>query len=627
MASVGTDQQTTVVPFNEIPIWGDDGSRVFQMSAQLVQAAQSYLNQLGSINIIAPTINPNFPTITTPPKPVTAPLPSLEVVTWQVPVQPNPFSGTPPTLAQLPGPFTGQPPALNFGSPPAPFTGVVPPSPAVNLNFTYPVVAVTLPSVPTLLALDTVTFPNTDIPAFTAIVPALTAVAPNTFRYVEGALFTSSLLDRLEGDLEHALEEGTWTGLPTAVEQALWDRGREREFRAQADALAELQRMETLGFAFPPGVFIDARIKIQTETAYTTAGLSREVMIKQAELILENIVKARENATQLESKLIDYANMVAQRTFESAKYATEAAIAIYNAQVQAYAASLKGFETQALVYDTQIKGILARVEVIKAEIAFEQTKAQINTSIVEQYKAQVQAAEAVLEIYKTQVLIIQTEAQVEQIKVSIFSEQIKAFVGQINAYTAQVEAYKAQTETQGVIENVYKTQVDAYAATVGAGVAEVNATVAVYRSEIDAYTALLDGYKSSLQAMVSQAQAASLFNTAAADVFRSETNALSSYNGTLTAQWEAIQNEQEKIAEVGISAAKANGDLYIAARGLALDASKVGAQVASQLGAAALGAIHWANNSSWSASVSGSGSISTSTSTSNVTEDLNIKNA
>ena len=102
--------------------------------------------------------------------------------------------------------------------------------------------------------------------------------------------------------------------------------------------------------------------------------------------------------------------------------------------------------------------------------------------------------------------------------------------------------------------------------------------------------------------MVGQAQAASLYNTAEADVYRSATAAITSYNGTLTAQWQAVMNEQVQIAQIGIAAAKSNGDLYIAERGLSLDASKVGAQVVAQLGAASLGAIHWANNSSWAAS-------------------------
>jgi hypothetical protein len=606
------------------PIWGDDGSRVFSLAQQLVMSAEQYVAALGNTSIIAPSINPNFPTVDDPPRVRTSPLPTLQQVTWNVPVQPSAFNGSLDLSGLLPPAFTGTPPTLNFGTPPAAFSTSAPTSPAVDLNFTYPTVAVTLPNVPQLLSLDTVVFPNVTIPDFNVQVPTLTAVAPNTFRYVEGAMYTSVLLTQLQTDLTNALSEGTWTGLPPAAEQGIWDRGREREYRQMADAFMELDRMEAMGFAFPPGVFIDARLKIQTEMQYTTASLSREVMIKQAELELQNIVEARKNATELERTFLEINDHVAQRAFESAKYATEAAIAIYNAQVQAYAASLEGFKTEAIVYDTRIKGILAQVEVVKAEIAFEQTKAQINTALVEQYKGEVQAAEAILEVYKTQVQIVQTRAQVEQIKVSIFSEQIKAFVGEINAYTAQVEAYKAQAETQGVIEGVFKTQVDAFAAEVNAGTAEINAKVAAYRAQIDAYTAQLEGFKAAIQSMIGQAQAASLFNTAQADVFRSEVAALTAFNGTLTAQWQSVLNEQEKIAEVGVAAAKANGDLFIAARGLSLDATKVGAQVTAQLGAAALGAIHWANNSSWSTSMSTSSSTSSSIQQSQIDENLNI---
>src|ERR1035437_3375513 len=512
------------------PRFGDPGN-VTTLSYQLIMQAEQYMAQLSAINIVAPTINPNFPVLAVAPIPVTAPLPAMQQVTWQVPTMPAAFNDTLNIGSVLPGPFTGTPPQLNFGSPPTAFNGVVPPSPGIDLNFVYPPVDLKLPTPPPLLSLDTVIFPSFAIPDFTAAVPTLTAMAPNLIHYVEGAAYTSSLLTQLQTDLQNALSAGTWTGLPPAAEQGLWDRGREREFRAQADALAELERMETMGFAFPPGVYIDARIKIQTETHNTSAGLSREVMIKQAELQLTNIVAARKDAATLESELIKYANEVAQRTFETAKYTTEASISIYNARVQAYAASLKALEVEATVYDTRIKGIMAQVDVVKSHIAFESAKAQINTALVEQYKSQVQAAEAVLEIFKTQVEIIKTQASVEQIKVSVFGEQIKAFVGQINAYTAQVEGYKAGVEAQGVVENVYKTQVDAYAAQVNAGVAEANAIISGYRGEIEAYTAQIEGFKAAIQGMVGQAQAASQFNTAQAEVYRAETAALSSYNG------------------------------------------------------------------------------------------------
>ncbi len=581
-----------------------DPDEMFSLSQSLVALAEGYITALESQakNLAAPTINPTFPVVTSPPSPNTVMPPNLVDVTWTVPTEPAPFSGGVDITGVLPGPFTGVQPALNIGAPPATFNGVVPSSPPIDLNFIYPDVQVTLPTAPALLSLDTIAFDPVVIPDFSANVPQLTAVAPNTFHYTEGALYTSDLLTAVQANLQQALTDGTWTGLPANIETNLWNRAREREFRQMADSLADLERMEEMGFAFPPGVYLDARIKMQTEMQNTTAGLSRDIATKQAELMLTNIIKAREAAVTLESKFIDYANQVAQRSFEAAKYATEASIALYNAAVEAYKASLEGYRTEAVVYEAQIKGLQAKVDVLRAEIAFEQTKAEINTALVSQYSAQVQAALAVLQIYKTQVDIIQTQASVEKIKVDVFGAQIQAFVGQINAYTGQVEAYKATIQAQATVQMAFKTQVEAYTAQVNAGVAEVHALVEELQAQVATYTAQLDGYKAAITGMVGQAQAASLFNTAEADVYRSEIAAITSYNQVLTAQWQAVLNEQLQIAQIGVAAAKANGDLYIAAHGLALDASKVGAQVTAQLGAAALGAIHWASSTGYSLS-------------------------
>ncbi len=304
------------------PLWGDP-TQMFTLSQQLVAIAEEYIAALevSEANLVAPVINPIFPTIATAPIPAVAQEPPLIDVTWSVPGAPAPFTGS-VNVSGLPGPFTTLPPTLNFPVAPTPFTGTEPASPSVDLNFTYPAPSVTLPSAPSLLSLDTVNFTPYAIPAFTAQAPVLELATPDVIPFIEPALFTSQLLTDLEDSLDAAITLGDWTGLPPNIETNLFNRAREREYIQQADALAELDRMETMGYAFPPGIFIDARIKIQTDTAYTTAGLSREIMTKQAELILENTVKARENATALEGKLIDYANQVSQRAFEAVKYAT-----------------------------------------------------------------------------------------------------------------------------------------------------------------------------------------------------------------------------------------------------------------------------------------------------------------
>lgn len=600
-------------PVQQFPSSYGDPNDMISLSKDLTTRTEKYVDEIIGMTagLRAPVINPIFPTVGAAPAVVTAPPPNIIDVTWTTPTQPSAFTGSVNIDDLLPGPFGGQAPSLVFPPRPNPFDALVPAAPTTNLNFTYPTVAVTLPPVPQLYTLDTVAFNIGQIPTFTASVPALTITAPSVIPYVEGGMYTSQLLTDLQESLEETINAGANLILPQNIERGIFERARDKEYRQVADGLAELDRMEAMGWAMPPGVWLDARIKLQTEMGYNVNTFNRDAAIGQAKLALEQLTSARNTAVELEKAFVQYANEQAQRQFEAAKYATEASISIYNAQVEQYKAALEGYRVQALVYETQIKGILAQVDIIKAQIEYEQVKAQINTSLIEQYKAQVQAAELTVEIYKTQVEIIQVQAQVEKLKVDIFSAQIQAYVGQVNAYTAQVEGYKAEIEAQGAIEQVYKTQVDAYVATVQAGVAEANARVSVFEAEVKTYTAQLDGYRASLQAMTEQARSASLYNQAQADVYRSLTAALGTYNEVVTKQWEAVINEQMQVAQIGIQAAKVNADLYIAIENLIAESAKVGAQVMAQLGAASLGAIHWANNSTWEAISSSSSSLNT----------------
>ena len=587
-----------------IPQWGD-AAQMFSVSQSLLTQAEQLVTKLTDQQWYQPyVIGPSYPSIGAPPVPQLPGNPTLQEVIWTTPNAPAAFAAQPPDILGLfPGPFTGVQPSLNFGSLPQPAYGVAPASPSIDLNFTYPTPSVTLPTAPTLLALDVIDFNPFDytIANFEGTVPALTLVAPNILNFTEPLAYASTLLDDVVASLESALTSGTDTGLDADTQQAMWDAAREREYRETQSVLDALDRdMEELGYALPSGVWADQRYRTLTELQNKTAGLSRDIMVKQAELHLDNVMKSRALAIDLESKYLEIHNQAAQRAFESAKYQTEAAIGLYNANVQVYEARLKGFEMTVRAYEAQIEGIKARVQVLTAEVQFEQAKAQINTALVEQYNGQIKAAEAVLDIARIQVEIIQTQANVEKTKVEVFAAQIQAFVATVNGYTAEVEGYKANAEAQGAIEGVYKTQVEAYTAQVQGAAAQSTALVEGFKAQVVGYQAQLDTFKSQLQAMVEQARAASEFNQAATAEYSAQVRAVGVYNEVLVKEWQAILDEGLQIAQVQAKVSEANGQLAISTRQISVDAIKAGASVMAQLGAAALGAIHWGNSSSWS---------------------------
>lgn len=519
-------------------------------------------------------------------------------------------------------PFDKDPPLLMFGTAPDAFSGVMPDAPAINLDFVDPTLVVNLPSVPQLLTLDIQPFDGINLPTFDADDPVLVAVEPSVREYVPGDRYTSDLLTGLESTLLDRITSGG-TGLTQEVENAIWDRGREREFRSQSDALAQVEQMESLGYALPAGIYLDARLKVMTESDYVNRGLNRDIIVQSSNLMLDNIKSAITAAVQLETEQLTYNNAVEQRLFDATKYATEAGISIYNAKVTTFAAMVEVYKTKIQIYTAQIQAEVSKVEAYKAQIQAEEAKAQVNTALVNQYSVQVQAALANVEIYKAEITGIQTKAQIEQTKVSVFGEQVRGYTAQINAYTAGVEGFRASISAEATKQDAYKSQVDAFAANVNATVGIIDARVRAYEGLIAAKTAEYDGYKAAVAGESARVDAISKISGITADVYRSQVTGITGYNEVLTKQWQATLDQNQRTAEIGIQASKANADLYISTRSLALDAAKTAATVSAQIGSAALNAVNFSGSVSssegYNASESASSSIGTNTSNSTST--------
>lgn len=597
-----------------------DPTGISAYASQQTNSANAYIIQLGALSasLAPPVISSEFPDAGIAPALISATPPTMEPVLWTAPDAPAAFTSVLDIGDFMPAPFDEDPPELLFGTAPTAFTDNAPDAPGIDLVFDYPELELTLPAAPSLLALSITPFDGLNMPTIDFTLPELTVAAPSIREYTPGADYTSSLLTSLKASLEDRIVNGG-TGLAADVETAIWDRGREREARSAADAQAELERMETLGYSLPPGVYLDARLKIATELAYAGRGYGREVAIKQAELEQSNVLAALATSTQLESASMSYANQVEQRLFDSCKYATEAGVAIYNAQVQAYAAYLDAYKTKVNIYEALVRGELARVDAYKATIQAEQAKADINRSLVEQYKVQVEAALANVEVFKARIGVIQTRAEIEKTKVMVFGEQVRAYAARIGAYTAGVEGFRATIQAEGAKQDAFRSQVDAYKAQVEAGTKVIDSRIAAFRANLEANTSAWEAYKSAYQAQSARAQAIAAGNSSLAESYKAQVQGIASYNEVLTKQWSVAFDQARAVSEIGVGTAKANAELYVTTRSLALDAAKVGAQVSAQLGAAALNAINWSQSYSTSFGVSNGFSQSDSSSSSDST--------
>ena len=585
--------------------------QAINFAQQAANTAYSYMNQLGLVTagLAPPVITPVYPTAPTAPAALTTAQPSIQPVLVTPPQPPVPLSAELNIDTLLPDTFDENPPVLMFGDAPAPFAEPAPDAPGVDTSYVMPELDLNLPAVPNLLTLDIGRFDGVSLPTLDEAVPELTAVAPTVVDYVPGAYYTSSLLSGLQATLLDRITNGG-TGIPAAAENAIWDRQREREFIAGDDAIRDLERMESMGFAMPPGVYLDARLRVNTEMRARQISLGREIMIKQAELEMENIRQSLTVATQLEGTLVSYNNQVEQRLFEASKYATEAGIEIYNAKVRAYGAFLDAYKTKVAIYEARIRGELAKVEVYKAQLQAEEAKAQINNALVQQYKVQTDAALANVEVFKARVLAIQSKAELEKLKINIFGEQVRAYTAKISAYTAGVEGFRATVQAEGAKQEAFKAQVAAYAAKVDAVVKVIDARIEEYKGKVMAKTAEWEGYKAAYQGEASRAQAITSGNQSLIEGYKAEVASVTGYNEVLTKQWQVSIDQAQRTSEIAVAAAKANGELYMTSRALALDAAKVGSQVSAQIAAASLNAVNYSYSNTFGYSAAASNSSS-----------------
>lgn len=595
-----------------MPTPAEQVDSVFSQAVGYANAAKtalaSFTTSLDAALYTPPSYSFNWSTIAPPTLPTLPNAPVMPTILFNDPGgQPMALTEDIPTLTIAD--FTELAPSLTIPNAPTISYGAVPAVPAVGTVDVPVAPTVTMPALPTYLTLNPVTFSGLnlreDLLAKLETIPTLDIVSPTPYSYALGPKYASQLLSGLQAKLLERLNGGT--GLPAAVEQAIWDRARTRETQIAQANIDEVTRAgDALGYHLPAGAMAAQLRQAQQDYYDKLSSLSRDVAIKQAELEQENLKQTIAAGMQLESQLIDYSYKIEQLTFESAKQYADNAVQLHNAAIEQYRTLLSGYQTYVQNYKTIIDSQLAKVEVFKAQLAGEQAKADVNKTLVEQYKAGIEAGMAQVEIYRAQVGAAQTLVQLEQAKIGAAGEQIRAFVAQVNAETAKVEAYKASVQAEATKVEIYKTKADVYSSQVGAQAERSRALISRYTALVQAKAGEWDGYRAKVSAESERIRALGIQSSTLLDSYKAAVSSIQAQGEMMAKVWESNIKQYEAGQQTAIAAARLNHDSVIQTNNARLDAAKVGAQVYAQLTSSAYSMIHA------SAGVSASGGTSVS---------------
>lgn len=484
--------------------------------------------------------------------------------------------------------------------------------------------AITMPNQPSLNMPSMADLTQIQIPDFTfPVLPTFNDEAPEfeggipetTINWVEPT-YSSSTLEEVRTRVSAMLQGGT--GIPPAVEQALFDRAIERENQLTHRAVDEAhQTFASRGFDMPPGMLAKQVNAALEENRFKTSTLAREIMAKCAEWEIENLRVAVERGIAMESMLIDQFNNMAQRSFDLQKLRLDADVQVFNSRVSLFNARQTAYQVAADVYKTKLEGELASIEVFKALIEGEKAKGEINEQHVKVYTARVQAVGQAVEIYKAQMQAAQIQSDTNKNLIEGYRVDIQAYAERINARKVEFDAYEARIRGEAAKVGILDAEARAFAATVQAyesknnvKISSVRAKTEVINSKVAVFTAELQAERDRVQADLGNIQA--LTSAYAADVqrFSAEMNAASTERQAATQLQELRLRNNLAYYESQLKAYDATIQRLIQQATLQSDAIKSAGQMASQLAAGAMAATNVSASLSGSAGVSSSDSIS-----------------
>ena len=466
---------------------------------------------------------------------------------------------------------------------------------------------------PIMAALDDISIPDFTFPTL----PTFDAAAPE----FEGS-FVSTVLQWNENPhqvtiLSEAMDKlrlmwAGGTGLPPAVEQALWERAASREDIAiSRDVSAAATEFAGRGFTMPPGMLVNRIDTIRTEGQIRKLGLGREVMVKIADTQIENLRFACTQAIAAEQVLVSIWTAIAGRAFEAAKIQLDSQLALLNAHIAIFNARQSAYSTEATVYRAKLEGSLAALQVMKMELEAELARGTLNEQKVRVFAEMNRALLTDVELFKARMQGAQLESDLQKNQVERFKTEVQAHAEllatdkiRFDGYESRVKGEVAKAGMLGAQAQAYSAYVSGRAAAADVKIKNQQSEVAIEEMKLKQFIAMVEKDKATMAAQVAGIQASVEGYKAGTARFVANTGVATATAGLQIQQSESVMRSSIALYQVEMQRSIADMEQMIRVAGIQLEALKGAAQMSATMAAGAMAGINI------SSSVSGGGSIS-----------------
>ncbi len=383
-------------------------------------------NRIGLLppaNFSTTPIETNFPTVSE--KNIPAPTVSLP----DAPTFVTELSGEKPTIADV--------------------INVLPPSESVPGKLTN-IGGHTVPSVPGVNIADF----GDPIPAYNLTIPEL------QFSYVEPE-YTSALKDALTAKLLSDVQSGG-TGLSAEIEEAIWERARERDNKDYEEASTKLDsKWSGRGFSLPNGVLVELQQDLIVDDRNQRVERSRDILIKQGELAQVNTHFALTSSMNLEQLELNHANEIYNRALESSKSMMEFGIAFHNLRISDYNIQLERYRAQAVEQSSRLDAEKLRLEAYRMELLELDAKSGLDKDLLNEYNLDLTRYDKQLKLFTAEQGMVGVALGIEGLKVDLYNANIADHKARIDAQGKEADLYLAQVQGELGKIQIYTAELEA----------------------------------------------------------------------------------------------------------------------------------------------------------------------
>lgn len=485
---------------------------------ELTGLGTDLINTAHAYTVGVPSIAPDdFDGITTPEFTPTAELPTV----------PSPPSfGTP--SVQLPSrepTFTVPPPHIGSHQEPSAFSEQAPVFTDTLLQLDVipaPDVAALLDGV---LPPDTITLDFPDAPvletlAFNEVLPTVNvgsideymAVIRNGIN-VDVSEYSDDLIVRVKEKIDAMIAGGT--GLPLAIEQAIYARAADRDDASARRKIEELAAdFASRGYDMPPGAMASAVQRVRQESAELRAGTNREIAIEMARIEVESIKFAVAQGVAMSGVLIDAHFKRQELIIAVEQFVVASAVQVLNAEIARHNYYVEVYKAKAAVFETLVAAQARRVEIYRAQVEAESSKAVANRNEVEAYVARLNSVRVYVDMYVARLQGESAKLQQNAQVLDVFRQRLAAFGEQVKLHQVEWEAYSTALNSERTKVELFDAQVRAYGEETRAWIAKANFKLEHGRFGVELeklkgveYEAELEAVRTKIAAYVAESEA------------------------------------------------------------------------------------------------------------------------